>query len=147
MKVILRENVKGKGSAGSIIEVKPGFARNYLVPQGLAFLATEKNLKVYEHEKVRKVKEQEKSRHLAETQSVELEKISLTAAVKVGDDGKLFGSVTTHTISDLLKDKGYDFSHRKIVIDEPIKELGVYEIKIEVGTGVEAKVKLWVVKE
>ncbi|MBN1290469.1 MAG: 50S ribosomal protein L9 [Candidatus Latescibacteria bacterium] len=147
MKVILRENVKGKGKAGSTIDVKPGFARNYLVPQGLAFTATEKNMKVYEHEKVRKAKEQEKFRHLAEAQSVELEKISLTAVVKVGDDGKLFGSVTTHTIADLLKDKGYEFNHRKIIINEPIKELGVYEVGIDLGTGVEARVKIWVVKE
>ena len=103
MKVILREDVKGKGLAGDIIEVKPGFARNFLVPKGLAYLSTAKNQKVFEHDKARKAKEQEKYRLEAVKQSEELEKISLTAAVKVGDDGKLFGSVTSHTISDLLK--------------------------------------------
>lgn len=147
MKVILRENVIGKGIAGDTIDVKPGFARNYLVPQGLAYQANDKNLKIYEREKTRKAREQEKFQHEAEKLSEELEKISLTAAVKVGDDGKLFGSITSHIISDLLKEKGYEFNHRKIVIDEPIKELGVYEVGIDLGTGVEARVKVWVVKE
>ncbi len=147
MKVILRKDVKGKGSEGEIIDVKSGYARNYLVPQGFAYLATEKNLKVYELEKIHKAKEQEKFRIEAEKQRDELEKISLTIAVKVGDDGKLFGSVTSHNISDLLKEKGYDFNHRKIVIGEQIKELGIYEVGVNLTAGVDAKMKLWVVKE
>ena len=77
----------------------------------------------------------------------ELEKISLTVVVKVGEDERLFGSVTTHTISDLLKEKGFEINHRKVVIDELIKELGVYEVGIDLGFGVEARVKVWVVKE
>lgn len=147
MKVILRENVKGKGISGDVIDVKAGFARNYLVPQGFAYQATDKNMKIYEHEKARKAKEQESFRKDAEKLSVELEKISLTSVVKVGDDGKLFGSITSLMISELLKEKGYDFNHRKITIKEQIKELGVYEVSIDVGTGVEALVKVWVVKE
>lgn len=147
MKVILRENVTGKGIAGEIIDVKTGYARNYLVPQGFAYQATDKNMKIYEHEKACKTKEQETFRKDAEKLSVELEKISLTAAVKVGDDGKLFGSITSHIISDLLKEKGYEFNHRKVIINEQIKELGVYEVGIDLGTGVEARVKVWVVKE
>ena len=147
MKVILRENVKGKGDAGDIIDVKPGFARNYLVPQGNAYLASDKNMKIYELEKVRKAKEQSKFIAEAEKLKVEIEKVSLTAAVKVGEDEKLFGSVTTHTISDLLKEKGYDYNHRKVTIDEQIKELGVYEVGVQLATGVEARLKVWVVKE
>ncbi len=147
MRVILRENVKGTGAAGNIIEVKSGFARNYLIPQGLAYLANDKNLSMYEQEKVRKGKEQEKLRHEAEKLRDEIEKVSLTVAVKVGDDGKLFGSVSSHTISDNLKEKGYDINHRKVIIAEPIKELGVYEVGVELATGVNAKIKVWVVKE
>ena len=147
MRVILRENVKGTGSAGNVIEVKPGFARNYLIPQGLAYLANDKNLSMYEQEKVRKVKEQEKLRHEAEKLRNEIEKVSLTVAVKVGDDGKLFGSVSSHTISDLLKEKGYDINHRKVIVEEPIKELGVYEVGVELAAGVVARIKVWVVKE
>ncbi|MFC1607408.1 50S ribosomal protein L9 [Candidatus Latescibacterota bacterium] len=147
MKVILRENVKGKGDAGDIIDVKPGFARNYLVPQGHAYLASDKNMKIYELEKVRKAKEQLKYKAEAEKLKVEIEKVSLTAAVKVGEDEKLFGSVTTHTIAGLLKEKGYDYNHRKVTIDEQIKELGVYEVGVQLAAGVEARLKVWVVKE
>ena len=83
----------------------------------------------------------------AEQMKAEIEKISLTAVVKVGDDGKLFGSVTSQTISELLKEKGYEFNHRKITIEEPIKELGVYEARVNIYQDVEATVKVWVVKE
>ena len=147
MKVILREDVKGKGKAGEIIEVKPGYARNYLLPQGFAYPATEASIKVYGQEKYRKAKKQEQLHVESEKLKTQFEKISLTAAVKVGDDDKLFGSVTTHTISGLLKEKGYEINHRKIMINEPIKELGVYEVGIDLGYGVEAHIKLWVVKE
>jgi large subunit ribosomal protein L9 len=147
MKVILREDVNDWGKSGDIIVVKPGFARNYLIPQGFAYLANDKNLKAYEQEKARKAKEMAKHLKEAEQLRVEIEKVSLTAAMKVGDDGKLFGSVTTHMISDLLKEKGYDFNHRKILIAEPIKELGVYEVAVELVPSIEAKIKVWVVKE
>jgi len=147
MKVILREDVKGKGSAGDIIEVKPGFARNFLVPRGFAYIATEENAKAYEAEKYQKAKKIERLLIDAERKKEEIEKISLTTAVKVGEDGKLYGSVTSHMIADLLREKGYDFNHRKILIEEPIKELGVYEVGISLAPGVDAKVKVWVVKE
>ena len=147
MKLILREDVKGKGKAGEIIEVKTGFARNYLIPQNFAYPATDAKAKVYEQEKYLKAKKEEQLHSETEKAKDELEKISLTAAVKVGEDDKLFGSITTHTISDLLREKGYEINHRKVVIDEPIKELGVYEVGIDLGFGVEARVKIWVVKE
>ena len=127
--------------------MKTGYARNYLLPKGFAYSATEKNLKIYEQEKVRKEKDLEKLRFESKKLRTKLEKISLTAAVKVGDDGKLFGSVNSHTISDLLKEQGYDFNHRKIVIEDSIKELGVYEIEVHLYSGIEAKIKVWVVKE
>ena len=147
MKVILREDLKGQGAAGDVIEVKPGFARNYLVPQGLAYQATTGNMRVYESEKYRKAKRQEQVRLEAHQKKTEIEKISLTTVVKVGEDERLFGSVTSHTIADLLKEKGYDINHRKILLEEPIKQLGVFEIGIELASGVVATIKLWVVKE
>lgn len=147
MKVILREDVKGKGKSGEIIDVKSGFARNYLIPQNFAYPATDAKVKVYEQEKYLKAKKEEQLRSETEKVKDELEKISLTAAAKVGEDDKLFGSITTHTISDLLREKGYEINHRKVVIDEPIKELGVYEVGIDIGFGVDARVKIWVVKE
>lgn len=147
MKVILRENVKGTGSAGDVIDVKPGFARNYLVPQGLAYQATVGNMRAYESEKYRNAKHQEQLQLEAQQRKVEIEKISLTTAVKVGEDDRLFGSVTTHVIAELLQEKGYSINHRKIILEEPIKQLGVFEIGIELTPGVIATVKLWVVKE
>jgi len=83
----------------------------------------------------------------SEKKKTELEKVSLTTAVKVGDDGKLFGSVTSQNISDLLAEKGFDINHRKITIEEPIKELGVYEVGVNLSQGIEARIKVWVVKE
>ncbi|MFA6470603.1 MAG: 50S ribosomal protein L9 [Candidatus Latescibacterota bacterium] len=147
MKVILRENVKGTGASGDIIDVKPGFARNYLIPQGLAYISTDRNIKIIDLEKQQKMKKLELQFAEAERQKVELEKVSLTTSVKVSDDGKLFGSVNSQSISDLLKEKGYDINHRKINIEEPIKELGVYEVTIDLAHGIEAHVKVWVVKE
>ena len=147
MKVILREDVKSKGSAGEILDVKNGYARNYLIPQGLAYKATDANINVYNSENVQKAKKLAQLKTEAEKTKSELEKISLTAVVKVDDEGELYGSVTSHTISDLLKEKGYDFNHRKILIDEVIKELGVYEARLELVHGVEVTIKVWVVKE
>jgi len=147
MKVILREDVTNKGKAGQIIDVKTGYARNYLIPQALAYLANDANMKVYEHEKVQKVKQGEQQRGAALKLKEEIEKISLTAVVKVGDDDQLFGSVTTQTIADLLAEKGYDYNHRKIQLDDPIKELGVFEASVNLYQDVAATLKIWVVKE
>ena len=94
MKVILREDVKGQGNTGEIIDVKPGFARNYLIPQNYAYPATNAKIKVFEQEKYLKAKKKEQLRFDAEKLKRELEKISLTAVVKVGEDDRLFGSVT-----------------------------------------------------
>jgi large subunit ribosomal protein L9 len=147
MKVILREDVTDKGKAGQVIDVKTGYARNYLIPHGLAYLANDANMKVYEHEKVQKVKQMEQQRGESLKLKDELEKISLTAVVKVGDDDQLFGSVTAQTIADLLAEKGYKFNHRKIQLDEPIKELGVFEAAVGLYQDVAATLKIWVVKE
>lgn len=147
MKVILREDLKNKGAAGEIIEAKSGYVRNYLIPQGLAYPATEANLKTYNLEKIQKVKKLEQMSAEAEKLKSEIEKISLTAAVNVGEDGKLYGSVTSQTVAELLKEKGYDVSQRKIIIEEPIKELGVYEVKVTLHQGLEGTIKVWVVKE
>jgi len=147
MKLILREDVKGTGTAGEIIEVKPGFARNYLIPRGLAYMATNSNIKIFDFEKQQKMKKVELQFVEAEKKKIELEKVSLTTTVKVSEDGRLFGSVTQQNISDLLKEKGFDINHRKIILDEPIKELGVYEVGISLAPGIEALIKVWVVKE
>jgi large subunit ribosomal protein L9 len=147
MKVILRQDHEKLGEAGSVIQVKPGFARNFLIPKGIVYPATADNLKKYEGEKqqlnMKKLQEQRKSEELAKV----LENVSCTITVQVGEEDKLFGSVTSQHIAESLETQGHKIDKRKIVLDEPIKSLGIYSVPIKLHSEVEAKVKVWVVKE
>lgn len=147
MKIILRNDYESLGKAGEIVTVKDGFARNFLIPKGVAVLATKSNIKRLEDELRLSVRQQEKDLHEAEALVKELEKLSVTATVAVGEEDRVFGSVTTQDIADLLKEKGFEVDKRKITLDEPIKALGVYTVPIKLHSEVEAKVRVWVVKE
>ena len=147
MKIIIREDYEPLGKVGDIVTVKDGFARNYLIPKQIAVLATPKNMKILEEEQKMMVRRRDKDRRRAEALSKELEKVSLTAAVAVGEEDRVFGSVTSQTIAELLKEKGYDIDKRKVQLDEPIKALGIYTVTVKLHTDVEAKIRLWVVKE
>jgi len=147
MKVILKETIDALGDAGKIVEVKPGYARNFLIPKGKAVLATNSNLKVYEQELKLESIRALKGKKLAEELAAKLSKISVTSAVQVGEEDKIFGSVTSHNIADLLKDQGYEIDRKKILLDEPLKALGVYDVAIKLHPEVEAKIKVWVVRE
>lgn len=147
MKIILRENLENLGEIGDVVEVKDGFARNYLIPRKLAFEANTRNLNQLETQKNQLDRKIEKDKLNAEKLRGELEKVSLTIQMKVGEDGKLFGSVTTQMIADELKEKGFDIDRKKIVIPEPIKALGIYTIEMKLHKDVEAKVKVWTVLE
>jgi large subunit ribosomal protein L9 len=147
MKIILKQDVDKLGSAGDIVEVKDGFARNYLVPTGQAIMATKSNLKSFEEkQKIEKVR-QEKGKKEAQVLADKLSKVSITTAVQVGEEDKVFGSVTSQEIANQLRDQGYDIDKRKILIEEPIKALGVYDVPVKLHTDVEATVKVWVVRE
>ncbi|MFC1724950.1 50S ribosomal protein L9 [candidate division KSB1 bacterium] len=147
MKVILRQDYDSLGKIGDIVEVKPGFARNFLLPKSIAMTVSKGNLKTLEAEKRQDLIKVNKEKLAAEKLAEELGKVSLTASVAVGGEDKIFGSVTSQTISDLLKDKGYDIDKKKIILEEPIKALGIYTINIKLYHDVEGKVKVWVVKE
>lgn len=147
MKVILREDHDTLGKVGEIVTVKDGYARNFLIPKRIAILATQKNMKVLEEEQKMRVRQQDKDKRKAEVEAQELGKTSLTATVSVGEEDRVFGSVTAQTIADLLKEKGYDVDKRKIQLDEPIKALGIYTVSVKLHSDVEAKVRVWVVKE
>lgn len=147
MKIILRKNFDQLGKIGDLVEVKEGFARNFLVPRGIAYVAQKGNIKALEEEKKQMSKKHEKEVKAAEVLANELEKVSVTIPVKVGEEDKIFGSVTTQMIADALKEKGYDLDKRKIEILEPIKALGIYSINIKLHHSVEAVVKTWVVRE
>ena len=147
MKIILRKNYDQVGKIGDVCDVKTGFARNFLIPRGIAYTATAGNIRALEEEKKQVAKKQEKERSEAEALATELEKVSVTIPVKVGEEDKIFGSVTTQMISDGLKEKGYEVDKRKIEINEPIKALGIYSINIKLYHEVNAVVKTWVVRE
>lgn len=147
MKVILTQSYETLGKEGDIVNVKPGYARNFLIPNKIALDYTPGNMKRYDQmqkvKDVRQVKEHKSATMLAES----LNKISCTATVAVGEEDKLFGSVTSQDIANLLKEKGFEIDKRKIILEEPIKALGIYTIPIKLHPEVEAKIKLWVVKE
>jgi large subunit ribosomal protein L9 len=147
MKVILRNNFDQLGKIGDLVEVKDGYARNYLIPRGIAYPALDGNIRALEEEKVQMAKKQVKELENANELSSELEKVSITIPVKVGEEDKIFGSVTAQMIADSLKEKGFEVDRRKIEIDEPIKSLGIYSVKVKLHQDVSAVVKTWVVRE
>ncbi|MFC1554627.1 50S ribosomal protein L9 [candidate division KSB1 bacterium] len=146
MKVILRQDFESLGAIGEIVDVKPGYARNFLIPKKIVLPLTKGNLRVFEEERTREdmlvQREQTKAEKLAE----QLEKVSVTASVTVGEEDRIFGTVTNQQVADLLKDKGYDIDKKNISIDEPVKALGIYPVTIKLHSNVESKIKLWVVK-
>lgn len=147
MKVILRKNFDQLGQIGDIVEVKDGFARNFLIPRDIAYAAQKGNIKALEEEKKQLEKKKVKEQQAAEALSGELEKVSVTIPVKVGEEDKIFGTVTTQMIADSLKEKGFDIDKRKIEISEPIKTLGIYSVNVKLHPVVTAVVKTWVVRE
>jgi large subunit ribosomal protein L9 len=146
MEIILLEDVSRLGRKGEITRVAPGYARNYLFPKQLAVRNSTSNQKFFEHlERQARLKE-DKLKHEAEKLAQRLEDASCTAAVQAGEDDKLFGSVTATDIANLLKAQGIEVDRRRILLDEPLKSLGIYVVPIKLHSEVEAKVKVWVVK-
>ena len=147
MKIILREAVDRLGERGDIVTVKDGYARNFLIPRGLALRATSGNMRTFEEEKKQHDVREHKTRRLAEQFAKKLKSASITATVSVGEEDRVFGSVTAAAIAQLLKEKGFDIDKKKILLDEPIKALGVYTVPIKLHHDVQGEVKVWVVKE
>ena len=146
MKVILRKNFNQLGQVGELVVVKDGYALNFLIPRQIAYPATAGNLRALEEEKKQIANKESKNLESANVFSAELEKVSVTIPVTVGEDDKIFGSVTSKMIADALQEKGIEVDHRKIEIEEPIKSLGIYSIKIKIHADVVATVKTWVVR-
>ena len=147
MKVILLRDVESLGSAGEVVQVKSGFARNFLIPQRQALVASDTNVAQFESKRKQHAAVSERERRAAEAVAKRLEADSITAQVRVGEEDRLFGSVTVQNIADLLAEKDYDIDRRAIQLEEPIRALGVYTIDVRLHADVTAKVKLWVVKE
>ena len=147
MEIILREDVQHLGKVGEIMKVKDGYARNYLLPKGLAYPATEANKKkiAYEGERIAKQRASEKS--AAETEATRLAGVQLSFAVKVGEEDKLYGSVTAGDIQRKLEELGIRVDKRKIDLHEPIRELGEFSVGIKIHPDVRPEVRITVVKE
>jgi large subunit ribosomal protein L9 len=142
MKLLLKEDVDGLGFCGDEVEVKDGYGRNFLIPKGKALLATPNNLKAFNHQK--RVVQGKVTKVIAAAQAVadEIAKITCLVKKKVGDTGKMFGSVTAQEVADLLKKQGVEVDRRKIQIAEPIKKAGEYKIPVKLHSVVTAEIKL-----
>lgn len=147
MKLILRKDYESLGKIGDVVEVKPGFARNFLLPRKIAYTALNSNLKALEEEKKVHAKKELQELVKSEKLAGELEKVSVTVPVQVGEEDKIFGTVTNQMIADALTEKGYEIDKRKIEIEELIKSLGIYGVNIKLHPKVSAKIKVWVVRE
>ncbi len=147
MEVVLKEDIENLGHMGEVVKVKDGYARNYLLPRGLVVLANKKNLKALEHEQ--RMIGQRKERLTKEAQGISetLSRVSLEFAVKVGEEGRLFGSVTNMDIEKALKEKGFEVERRRIVLHDPIKQVGDYEVPIRLRPEVTPSIKVKVVSE
>jgi large subunit ribosomal protein L9 len=147
MNVILREDVEKLGAAGEMVTVKDGYARNYLLPRGLAYPATEGNKKRLEAEQKSRVRRADAEVARAGEVAARLEAVSLSFTMKAGEGDKLFGSVTSHDIAERLKSEGYDIDKKAIELAEPIKALGVYKVPVRLHPDVKPEIRVWVVKE
>lgn len=146
MQVILRKDVEKLGVAGDMVEVSKGYGRNYLFPRGLAIEASPKNLKVVEHEKRLITEKKKNTIRDAELFKKKLSETSVTVAMQAGEEDKLFGAVTSMDIAEALSKEGISIDKRNIILDEPIKRLGIYAVNVKVHPEVMAELKVWVVK-
>lgn len=145
--VILRENIDGLGIIGDVVSVKAGYARNYLVPKGLASVADERNVKELEHQKRQLARKLEKVTKDAEAIKARIEKVSCDFVQRASEEGKLFGSVTSMDLETRLKDAGIEIDRKKIQLGEPIKLLGEHVVPVKLDAGVVAELKVTVSAE
>jgi large subunit ribosomal protein L9 len=146
MKVILRADVDKLGQLGKIVNVKPGYGRNYLIPKGLAMEATASNLKVFENERRKLQAQVDTVRSQAQELADKISKARVVIPVRVGEGDKLYGSVTTSAIGDALTEMGIDFDRKKLVLDEPIRSLGEYTLKVRLHPEVKTELTVAVVR-
>ena len=149
VKLILREDVEKVGEAGDIVSVKPGYARNYLLPQALAYEATEASVRQLELERERAEQRARRDYLEARRRASQLEEVQLTFHARAGEESKLFGSIGSADIADRLNEQSLDFEvdRRDVELDEPIKALGVYNVPVKLHAEVRPEVKVWVIKE
>ena len=147
MEVILKQDVNKLGKAGTVIKVKEGFARNFLIPNKLAIALNQSNLRMLEQEKQSKTLQLEKIKKECIELKEKLAGISITIPALIQEEDKLYGSVTSQDIAEALKDEGFDIDKNIIALEEPIKSLGIYEVCVKLHPEILAKIKVWIVKK
>lgn len=147
MEIILRQGVENLGKPGDVVSVRAGYARNYLLPRGLAYEATPGNLKRIAQERTRLEAAENERREAARGVAAQLEQVSLTFSARVGEEGKLFGSVTAADIQAQLEAQGLKVERRQIDLHEPIKALGVYKVPVRLHADVKPEIRVWVIKQ
>jgi large subunit ribosomal protein L9 len=146
VKLILREDVENLGKIGEIVEVAGGYGRNYLLPRGLAVKASTKNLKEQEHQKKFIQARMDRQKKDAQEMAGSLDSVSCTISRKTGEDEKLYGSVTSRDIEEALREEGVSIDRKRILLEEPLKKLGVYTVPVKLHADVTGNIKVWVVK-
>jgi large subunit ribosomal protein L9 len=147
MEIILRQAVENLGKPGDVVKVKSGYARNYLLPHGFAYEATPGNLKRIQQERDRLDAAENERRGAAQGIAEKLEQVSLTFSARVGEEGKLFGSVTAADIAQQLEAQGLHVEKRLIDLHDPIRALGVYRVPVRLHADVKPEIKVWVIKQ
>jgi large subunit ribosomal protein L9 len=146
MQVILRTDVENLGRLGDIVEVKPGFARNYLIPKRMAMLATPGNKKVFEQQRRKLQEKLDKARQAAQDMAEKLEQVTLEIPVRVGENDKLYGSVTNAHIAGALAEKGFEVDKKKVELDKPIRSLGEFQVGVRLYPHVCPQVTVQVIR-
>lgn len=147
MEVILKQDLDRLGKAGAVVKVKDGFARNFLLPNNLALPLTGANLKKLEQQKQREILQSEKTKKGAESLRDKLAGLSITIPALTNEEDKLYGSITSEDIAQALKEENFDIDKNCIILEEPIKSLGIYEVSVGLHPEVTAKIKIWIVKK
>ncbi len=147
MKVILTKDLDNLGRAGALVEVKPGYGRNYLLPRNLAVLATAKNIRQLDHQKAGILSRAAKDKQNMSAMAQKLSAVEVRLSRKVGEQNKLFGSVTSKDIHEQLVNQGYQVERKQIHLPEPLKELGTHDVEVKLHADVTAKVKVTIAPE
>jgi large subunit ribosomal protein L9 len=147
MEIILQEDVDNLGQIGDVVKVRDGYARNYLLPRGLALEANRRNLRVLEHQKRLMAAKKERALSQAQTLSTQLAALNVVVVARAGEEDRLFGSVTNLDIEKALKTQGIEVDRRKILLAEPIKQLGTFTVPVQLSGGVKGNVTVQVVRE
>ena len=147
MELILKIKVEGLGERGDVVKVKDGYARNYLLPKGFAVPASDAMKRVLEEEsRLRDVRDNKVKRNLLAVAG-KMKGLSCTIVVQAGEEDKLYGSVSPHDIAGAIQNQGFEVDHKQVILEDPIKKLGVYTVPIQLHRDVEVSIKVWVVKE